>query len=273
MSNIRVAAAQISVQLADIEFNMKTHVRLIQQAQHLGIELIVFPELSLTGYQLDRKVPELAMYQADKRLMELAGVAPEIRVVCGFVEEVSPGEFYNSAAWLYQGEVCFVHRKIYLPTLGSLEESKLYTAAASLELHEAKRGWPTATMICSDVWNPGLVHAAMMKRPSLFVVPINSAVGVVSDDFSNPDGWSVNLQFYAMTYGIPLVMTNRYDQELSVRFWGGSRILGPRGEILACASEKEELIWADIKLEAIRHARFDLPTIRDSNTLLIKSLL
>jgi predicted amidohydrolase len=273
MKTIRVAAAQIPVQLADIESNIQTHRRLIRQAQQEGIELILFPELSLTGFHPGRKLPALAMTQADERLRGLAREFPEMLVVCGFAEQASPGEFYNSMAWLHQGEVCFVHRKLNLPTYGGLEEGKFYTAASCLDFHEAKPEWPTVTLICADLWNPGLVHAAMMKRPCLLLAPINSAEGIVSEEFSNPDGWALNLQFYAMTYGIPIVMANRCDTELDVRFWGGSRILGPRGETLAQASDGEQLIWADLGLEAITQARFDLPTIRDANTPLIKSLL
>ncbi|MFT6913776.1 MAG: N-carbamoylputrescine amidase [Motiliproteus sp.] len=273
MTNIRVSAAQIAVQLADIDTNIQTHQRLIRQAEQLGTEVLLFPELSLTGYQLENRVPELAMARTDERLLTLARECPEMWVVCGFVEQASPGEFYNATAWLYAGEVCFVHRKLNLPTYGGLSEGKLFTAAERLELQEPKPGWPTATLICADLWNPGLVHAAMLKRPSLLLAPINSAEGVVSDAFSNPDGWALNLQFYAMAYGTPLVMANRCDTELNARFWGGSRILGPRGETLAQAEAAEQLIWADLSLDAIGQARFELPTIRDANTPLIKSLL
>ncbi len=273
MTKLRVSAAQIAVQLADIDTNIKTHQRLIRQAEQEGVELLLFPELSLTGYQLENKVPKLAMDHTDERLLALAQECPEIIVVCGFVEQASPGEFYNAMAWLHQGEVCFIHRKMNLPTYGGLAEGKLFTASDRLELQVAKPGWPTATLICADLWNPGLVHAAMLRRPNLLLAPINSADGVVSDSFSNPDGWALNLQFYAMTYGIPLVMANRCDTELDAHFWGGSRILGPRGETLALAETGEQLIWADLSLDAIGHARFELPTIRDANTPLIKSLL
>lgn len=273
MKTLRVAAAQIAVELADIKSNLKTHQRLIRQAQQENVELVLFPELSLTGYQLRRNVPTVAMSSSDDCLRLLAEEFPDILVVCGFVEQAAPGEFYNSMAWLHHGEVCFVHRKLYLPTYGGLEEGKLYSASNRLALHDAKPEWPTATLICADLWNPGLVHAAMMKQPSLLLAPINSADGVVSDDFSNPKGWALNLQFYAMTYGVPLVMANRCDNELDAHFWGGSRILGPRGETLAQAQDGEHLIWADLDLEAIGRARFDLPTIRDANTPLIKSLL
>ena len=273
MTNLRVAAAQVPVQLADIDTNIETHRRLIQQANQAGVELLLFPELSLTGYQLESEVPALAMDQTDARLLILAQECPAMMVVCGFVEQASPGEFYNAMAWLHQGKVSFIHRKINLPTYGGLAEGKMFTASNQLDLQLAKSGWPTATLICADLWNPGLVHAAMLRRPNLLLAPINSATGMVSDEFSTPLGWGLNLQFYAMTYGIPLVMANRCDNELDAQFWGGSRILGPRGETLAKAEPGEQLIWADLSLAAIGQARFELPTIRDANTPLIKSLL
>ncbi|CAD5108265.1 nitrilase-related carbon-nitrogen hydrolase [Zestomonas carbonaria] len=273
MTTIRVAAAQIPVRLGGIDDNLETHRRLARQALQDGAEVLLFPELSLTGYQLGRQVPTLAMTAGDERLRTFAREFPDLLIVCGFVERASPGEFYNAMVWLRGGEPCFVHRKLNLPTYGGLEEGKLFTAADHLALCDAKPGWPTATLICADLWNPGLVHAAMLRRPSLLLAPINSAEGVVSAAFSNPDGWALNLRFYAMTYGIPLVMANRCDSEQGTVFWGGSRILGPRGETLAQAGGDEQLICSELELEAIAQARFDLPTIRDANTPLVRSLL
>lgn len=273
MSKLKVAAAQIGVTLGDLAANLDTHRDLCRQAHSQGVELLLFPELSLTGYQLGSNMPAVAMYRDSPLLLALAAECPGIVVVCGFVEEVSPGEYCNAMAWLHRGKVVFVHRKINLPTYGGLEEGKLYTRSQQLELCEVKPDWPAATLICADLWNPGLVHAVMLRRPSLLLAPINSALGVVSEDFSNPDGWALNLRFYAMTYGTPLIMANRCDLELDAKFWGGSRILGPRGEILAQAGEADELICAELELAQIAKARFELPTIRDADTTLIKQLL
>jgi predicted amidohydrolase len=119
-------------------------------------------------------------------------------------------------------------------------------------------------LICADLWNPALVHSALLNRPTLLCAPINSASGAVSDDFSNERNWGVNLSFYAMTYGTPVIMANRYGPEGDSHFWGGSRILDPRGHVLAQADDQEGLITATLSYRQIARARFELPTHRDA---------
>lgn len=273
MPMIRAGVAQTSVVLADIEANLAKHEDFIRRAVAQQIELLVFPELSLTGYQLGRLVPQLAMSQDDPRLVALAEQCQGIRVLCGFVEEASPGEYYNAAAWLGDGQVLSVHRKLNLPTYGGLEEGKLYTPGQTLSTQQVNDKCSALALICADMWNPGLVYAGMLQKPELLITPINSAEAIVSDEFSNPQNWQMNLSYMAMIYGTPVVMANRCDTELEARFWGGSQILSPRGQILAQAGSEETLIYADIEHEDIAAARFDLPTLRDANPALISKLL
>lgn len=271
--SLRVGVAQVAVTLGDLAANLHKHEEYIAAARGQGVEVLVFPELSLTGYQLGRQVPDLAMTESDPRLLALAELCLGIQVVCGFVEEVSPGEYYNAVAWLQDGAVTAVHRKLNLPTYGSLEEGKLYTPGKQLRTQAVKENWSALSLICADMWNPGLVFAGMLQKPDVLITPINSAEGVVSDEFSNPQNWQTNLSYMAMTYGTPVVMANRCDTELDASFWGGSQILGARGEVLAQASGEEVLLVADIERASISAARFDLPTLRDANPQLISQLL
>jgi predicted amidohydrolase len=113
----------------------------------------------------------------------------------------------------------------------------------------------------------------MLRRPELLLAPVNSASAIVSEAFSNENNWQTNVTFYAMLYGIPVLMANRYGAEGDAWFWGGSRILGPRGEVLAQADDRECLISATLDLASIAAARFDHPAMRDANTPLIRRLL
>ncbi|MEH6444329.1 MAG: nitrilase-related carbon-nitrogen hydrolase [Oceanospirillaceae bacterium] len=273
LSSLRVAVAQIGVTLADIDANIVTHEAYISKARAQNVELLVFPELSLTGYQVGRLTPQLAMSLDDPRVQRLAAASQDIIVVCGLIEMAAAGEYYNSVLWLCNGQVLACHRKLNLPTYGALEEGKVFHAGKQLSLVELKKHWPSSALICADMWNPGLLFSTMLQRPNILIAPINSGEGVVSDEFSNPHNWQLNLAYTAMTYGVFVAMANRCDTELEVRFWGGSRILGPRGEVLAQAGENVQLITADIEVEAISQARFDLPTMRDAQPALIKKLL
>ncbi|MBD3896282.1 NAD+ synthetase [Halomonas sp. ML-15] len=271
--HLHVAAVQLDCELGDIDTNLARHRTLLDAARNDGCELLVFPELSLTGYGLGRRVLEVAMPANDPRLAELAHTCGPMRTLVGFVEEATPGECYNAVAVLQDGAVQAVHRKLNLPSYGGLEEGKWFTAGRQLTQFGVAGGWTASTLICADLWNPALVHAALLSRPEVLCAPINSASGIVSQAFSNEHNWSTNLGFYAMTYGTPVIMANRIGSEGSSMFWGGSRILGPRGETLAAASDGETLLQARLSRHAIAEARFELPTHRDADTPLIRQLL
>jgi N-carbamoylputrescine amidase len=209
----------------------------------------------------------------DRRLAQLAEACADMQVVTGFIERAGPGQLFNAAAVLRQGQVVGLHRKLNLPTYGALEEGKWYSAGRQLTQLAVRPGWAASHLICADLWNPGLVHAAMLHRPDLVTAPIASATGAVSHGFSNETHWQTNLRFYAMTYGTPMVMANLCGAEGETRFWGGSMILGPRGETLAAAGSDAAMIHTQLSRAAIAQARFELPTVRDADTPLVRSLL
>ncbi|MGQ7249950.1 nitrilase-related carbon-nitrogen hydrolase [Halomonas sp. V046] len=271
--SLHVACAQTNARLGDVDTNLEQHLDMIHDARRRGVELLVFPELSLTGYGLGQAVMQVAMPQEDPRLGRLASAAQGMLVVVGFVEEASPGEYYNAMAIVANGAIVAVHRKLNLPTYGGLEEGKWFSHGDALTQVDVCPGWKATALICADLWNPGLVHAALLNRPTVLCAPINSASGIVSQDFSNEQNWALNVSFYAMTYGTPVLMANRYGPEGDSHFWGGSRILGPNGETLAEAEDRETLISAMLSRTAIAKARFELPTLRDADTPLVRQLM
>lgn len=271
--SLHVGAAQINPALGEVDHNLALHLDYIAEARRRGLELLVFPELSLTGYGLASRVMEVAMPVVDPRLATLAEACGEMQAVVGFVEEAGPGEYYNALAILQHGRLVAVHRKLNLPTYGGLEEGKWFCHGERLTYAEVRPGWTSTPLICADLWNPALVHAALLARPAVLCAPINSASGIVSEEFSNERNWGLNVGFYAMTYGTPVIMANRYGPEGDSRFWGGSRILGPRGEPLAMAEDGECLIDAELSRREIARARFELPTHRDADSPLIRELL
>ncbi|NMT64778.1 nitrilase-related carbon-nitrogen hydrolase [Marinobacter orientalis] len=273
ITNLNVAVAQINCQLLDVEANLERHREYASQARQNGAEVLLFPELSLTGYQVGRNAPSVAMRSDDPALLDLAKHAKGITLVVGFVERARAGELYNAMAYLRDGRVIHVHRKINLPTYGGLDEGKWFHSGSQIGNVALREHWESSCLICADLWNPALTHCAFLKQPELMLAPINSASGVVSENFSNEDNWKINVSFYAMIYGTPVLMANRYGHEEDLWFWGGSCILGPKGEILAAADDGECIIQAELDQRAIDRARFEMPTVRDSNTRLIRRLL
>lgn len=263
---LRAAVAQTEGRCGDVDYNLDLHLTLIAQARAQQADVLLFPELSLTGYSLGDTALSLARRTDHAVIQELAAAAQNIDVVFGFVEEAPGAQLHNVMAVARDGVVRFVHRKVNLPTYGRLEEGKLYAAGRHVDTCPLRGPWNAGLLICADLWNPALVHLAMLQGTTVLLAPISSALGVVGGGFSNPQGWDLATRFYAMMYGTPILMANRLGMENDTRFWGGSRILGPQGQVLAEAPEgKSGLAWADLHYDAVRQARFHLPTIRDSN--------
>jgi len=270
-TRIKVGIAQIDCRLGDIEHNLQLHLQMMAEASSAGVEVLLFPELSLTGYGLGGLVPEIALTRDSPTVLSLARAAGDMTVVFGFVEEAPAAQFYNAAAAVKNNQLIHLHRKLNLPTYGRLEEGKLFAVGHRVETFDVSHPWTAGLLICADLWNPALVHLSMLHGATFLLAPNNSAVGVVSEEFSNPKGWDLVTRFYAMMYGVPILMTNRVGSEGETRFWGGSRIVDPYGEILAqCADDSPCLLTADLHYSTVRGARFQLPTIRDSNLPLVQ---
>ncbi|MCK2043643.1 NAD+ synthetase [Chromohalobacter sp. TMW 2.2308] len=271
-TNYRLAAAQMNCVLADVACNLETHRRVIESARHRDVDVLVFPELSLTGYDLGARVPEVAMDRDDPRLLQLADAAGDMLTVVGFVERCARGEYANAMACLCGGSVVAVHRKLNLCTYGGHEEGKHFGKGQTLTVTDAD-GLACGVMICADLWNPGLAHAAMLERPDVLLAPVNAATGMVDGDFDDEGNWLICLKFYAMMYATPMVMAHRYGAEGDAWFWGGSCIVGVDGRVLARAEDGETLVSADIDTDEIDAARFAMPTHRDADTPLVASLM
>ncbi len=268
---IRVAAAQIDVTPFAAEANAAKHEEMIVRARQGGADLVVFPELSLAGYNVGARSYDAAITRDHELLSELARTAQDLSAVVGFVEEGYAAQFFNSAAVLRDGEVVFVHRKLNLANYGVLEEGKFFAQGRYVEPFPLQGNFSGAILTCADMWNPALVHLAALHGATLLVAPTASSHDAVSLAFSNPRGWDMVLRFYAMIYGLPIVMANRVGTDGGLEFWGGSRIVGASGDVLASAGwGSEELILSDIDYLDVRRARFELPTVRDSNLGLLQ---
>jgi len=266
----RVSIAQLAPVLGEIEQNIEKHITLTKQAIKEKANLVLFPELSLTGYSLGKNLEEVSRRYGDPIFAPLVELSKKITVVAGFVELGFAAQIHNSSIVFSGGEVSFLHRKLNLPTYGQLEEGKHFAPGRYLETLNLQDPWQVAVLICSDLWNPALVHLAVVKGAILLLNPVNSADATVSLDFSNPEEWDLVLNFYSRMYGVPILMANRVGEEEGINFWGASRIVDARGrEVAKAGSSSEELITAEISYADIVRARARLPTVRDSNLDLI----
>ena len=268
---LNAAVAQIESVLGDLQGNLRKHLDVIDAAHAARVDVLLFPEMSLTGHSAGAETLRLAIDREHRIVAEIARAAGAMCVVFGIIEEEAAAQFYNSAVAVRHGHVVFVHRKINLATYGRLDDGKHFAAGRHVETFALDADWRAAVMICADTWNPALVHLTAMQGTTLLLAPISSALEAVGAEFDNPQNWDTNLRFHAMTYGMPVLMANRVGTERDLTFWGGSRILDPFGGVLASAAGRgEELVRANLDYDTLRRARYLLPTVRDANLPLVQ---
>lgn len=265
-----VGAAQIQTVPEDIETNLSTHLDYIALARSRGCDLVVFPELSLTGYALSDESFRLARSRHSTVVRQIAEASEGLTTQFGFIEEGPAAQYYNAVLAVRDGKIEHLHRKVNLPSYGKLDENKHFATGRFMETATLDDTWRYAIVICADAWNPALIHLAAMNGATLLSVPISSSVDAVDGEFSNPHGWDLAVRFYAMMYGMPVIMTNRVGLEEGHRFWGGSAIIDAHGRILHQAGDEPELVVGELDYGQVREARFHLPTVRDSNFGLIQ---
>ncbi|HEX7390849.1 MAG TPA: nitrilase-related carbon-nitrogen hydrolase [Acidiphilium sp.] len=267
---LKAAVAQIATTPGDLQANFRKHLDMIAAARSASVDVLLFPELSLSGHSPKENLLEIALHRDDPMLAELADATGDMYVVAGFVEESEGAQFYNAAAAMRSGRVEHVHRKINLATYGRLEDGKHFGSGQIVDTFQLAPSWRAGILICADMWNPALAYLAAIGGATILLGPISSGLEAVGTEFDNPGGWDINTRFNALTYGMPVLIANRVGIEDGLTFWGGSRIVDPFGSPLAIATGMtEQLVTAELDYDVLRKARYLLPTVRDSNRALV----
>jgi len=263
-----VAVAQISPRLGDVEANLAVYEAQTRAARGAGADIVVFPELSLTGYFLKDMVSTVALRLDTPEVKQLAELSRGGALLAGLVEETSDFRFFNSAVYFEDGTIVHVHRKAYLPTYGLFDEGRYFARGDRIRSFDSQHG-RSAILICEDMWHPSTVYVAALDEAVTIFCPSTSPLRGVSDDQdrdNNARYWELLNSMYAQTFSLFIVYANRVGFEDGVGFWGGSEIIDPSGTRLAKAKYYEEdLIVAEINLKSARRQRVASPLLRDEN--------
>ena len=262
------AAVQMSPRLGDVGANLVLYEQAARNARGLGADLVVFPELSLTGYFLKDMVSTVALRLDAPEVQKLRELSRDGGLVAGLVEETSDYRFYNSAVYFENGEIVHVHRKAYLPTYGLFDEGRYFARSDRIRSFDSKFG-RCAILICEDMWHPSTVYLAALDGALSILCPSSSPLRGISDAAEQDDNaryWELINAMYAQTFSLCITYANRVGFEDGVGFWGGSEILDPTGTRLAKAKYYEEdLIASEINLKTVRRQRVASPMLRDEN--------
>src|SRR5438477_12001136 len=136
--NCRVILAQVEPTLGNISANLETHLAEIESAVEARADVVLFPELSLTGYFLRDQTAEVAMDLDAPALVKLCDRSREISIAAGFVERGRDGRAYNAVAFFEDGEIVEVHRKVHLVTYGMFDEGRDFACGERFQAFESK---------------------------------------------------------------------------------------------------------------------------------------
>lgn len=276
LTTCRVTLAQTNPDLGNVQKNLEAHVAAIHGALDAGQELIVFPELSLTGYFLKDQTAELALRLDSPELQTLAALSKRISILAGFVELAADGRIYNSAAFFEDGRVLHVHRKVHLVTYGMFDEEREFAAGDEFRAFDSKLG-RFGVLICEDAWHvsSGLQH--FLAGVDAILVPSCSpgrGIGGGGQELSSETTWRTLLDAHALLFQTWVVYANRVGWEDGVFFWGGSRVIDPFGKLVARIEGFEPArVDAAIDAQALRRARVATPLLRDAKPWLLARAL
>jgi predicted amidohydrolase len=256
------------VRLGDLEHNFARAGELVGRARAEGAELIVLPELVLSGYCVGDVAHDLSIERSDRRLAALVAEAGDAAIVVGFAEHTRL-HVYNAAAYFEAGALLHVHRKLYLPTYGAFEERKHFSPGGSLRAFDTQLG-RLAMLVCNDAWQLPLPFLAVQDAAQMLLVPAASAAASYPGSLDTRGYWRDITRFYGRMLESYVVFVNRVGREGELDFWGGSHVVDPCGDVIAAAAEHEEAVLVcDIDLAAVRARRRAVPLVREARLGLI----
>src|SRR3954454_8495748 len=274
MPALRIALAQIAPRLGVVEANLERHHELLGQAREAGAGLVVFPELGLTGYQLQDLAADVAMRLDDPRLGALAAATRGLSAIVSFVEESGDHRLFIAAALLEDGAIGHVHRKVHLPTYGLFDERRFFAAGDVVRATPSRLGVGLGIAICEDFWHLSVPQILALDGAQV-LVNVSSSPGrdlarTHEVGLGTAASWRTLMRAYAQLTTSFVVFCNRVGVDESLSFWGGSEVIGPTGAAVFSAPMFEEgLFCVDIDLADVRRERIGLPPRRDERPELV----
>jgi NAD+ synthase (glutamine-hydrolysing) len=247
---LRVALAQINPTVGDIAGNARKIAEFTSTAREQGATLVVFPELSLSGYPPEDLLLKTSFLDlAEAALAELAAQTHGIVALVGFPERAD--DVYNAAAVLADGEIAAVYRKMYLPNYGVFDEQRYFQSGSEAGVFELN-GVPIGVTVCEDIWEPG--PPAMTEALAGAQVIVNLSASPYRAGYGR--GRERMLVQRAVDNLASVVFVNTVGGQDELVFDGHSLAVDQDGRILArCPQFEEALTLCTIDPREVSSAR------------------
>jgi NAD+ synthase (glutamine-hydrolysing) len=267
----KIAIAQCAPALGAFKRNMAMHEDWIAKARSADARLVVFPELSLTGYYLKDLAGEIACASDDSRLGPIVDASRQIDICAGFVERSSDARLHIAQGYWSGGRLVHVHRKVYLPTYGIFDDGRYFGPGDRFDVFRAATG-PAGIAICEDLWHASVPYLYSATGATTVFAPSASPGRGVAEggDLGTAESCRLMDRFYAQYLTMYVVFVNRVGHEDGIAFWGGSEVVAPDGSVTARAPDFEEkLVIADVDPDLVARERDRNPLIRDERPELV----
>jgi len=257
---IKVALAQISCKCEDKAENLTKMEEAVTKAKKQNADLIIFPELSLTGYVVRDQIYELAETIPGPASKTMEGIARKTKtcIVFGMPElsEKTQATIYNAAVLVGPKGFIGKYRKMYLPTHSVFEEKRYFRPGYHAAVFDTELG-KIGLIICYDIFFPEISRLTRLKGAQL-IVCISASPSIRRTFFETLT------VARAMENTAFLAYVNLVGIEDGLQFWGGSRLVGPNGKILVQAKyDDEDLVMCDVDYADIRPVETFVPTLKD----------
>ncbi|MBX5327088.1 MAG: carbon-nitrogen hydrolase family protein [Candidatus Bathyarchaeia archaeon] len=257
---IKIALAQISCKVGDKAYNIRKMATYITKAKKQKANLIIFPELSLTGYTTRDRTYELAETTTGPSTQKIETLAKQndIHVIYGMIEKSPEAKavLHNTAVLTTPKGTLGRCRKMYLPTHSVFEEKRYFRQGYESVVLDTSIG-KIGLIICYDIFFPETARLLRLKGAEL-IVCISASPSVRRGFFETLT------TARAMENTAYLAYVNLVGIEDGLQFWGGSRLIAPSGKIVTQAKyDEEDLVFGTIDYADLARAETFVPTLRD----------
>jgi predicted amidohydrolase len=244
-----------------MEKNLAKHLEFADKAIKEGSSLIVFPELSLTGYTLRDLVPEIAITPDSEILQPLMIKSAFLSICFGAVEISEDFFYYNSSFFMESGRTINITRKIYPPNYGVFEEKRFFAQGKQVRAFDSELG-RFGVLICNDARHPALAYILALDGAKFLI--IQSAIparGFPKGEKPVPlQYFEDGHRLYASAFGVYVLFANLAGYEDGLLYSGNSMAFAPGGiKITEAPLFEEEMITVEISEEEIRKYRMASP--------------
>ena len=244
MKSFKIALAQFSPHIGNVEANAQKMIEQANQAKKQNADLIVFPELSLIGYPAEDLLIRPSLAKRTQKGFEQLSQVKDIVMVFGFVNQTKDGERYNAAAVMKDGQVLGIYNKQNLPQYGIFDEKRYFNEGHQHLVFEYL-GHKFGVLICEDVWSLNTVHQLSQLNVDTILV-LNASPYEVG----KPQHRIATMRKLAKQLNINLAYINQVGGQDDLIFDGTSFVINQDGEVaLQAPSFQEELYYTEYLAE------------------------